>query len=99
MSTPPELSELQKSSDPRVAGIATVGWVAVSCLAICIPIAAILKGASPIAAGALPLVVILGAGLIAVRVWSSGEKLVNQRKTKPSKNASRNWKNDWATWR
>jgi hypothetical protein len=34
---------------------------------------------SPLAAGALSIALILGAGLMAMRIWSSGKRLVNQK--------------------
>lgn len=78
-SSPPSLPPDQSPEDPRVSGIATVGWITLAALAICIPLSAVLKSSSALAAGALPLVIILGAGLMAVRIWSSGERLVNQK--------------------
>ena len=68
-----------ESEDPRVAGIATVGWVSLAMLGISIPLVAQLKEVSVLLAGALPIVIMLGAGLMAVRVWSTGEKTVNRR--------------------
>ena len=68
----------EKNSDPRVAGIATVGWVTLSALALCIPLTASVGVFSGAAAMAIPLAVILGAGVMAVRIWSSGERTVNQ---------------------
>ena len=49
-----------------------MSWVTLSGLALCIPLSGILMRTSPLAAGAL----ILGAGLMAVRIWSSGERRV-----------------------
>lgn len=69
----------EQERDPRVAGISTVGWVTLSALGICIPLTAILGQYNGIAALALPLAVVAGAGVIAVRIWSSGEKTVNHR--------------------
>jgi Tfp pilus assembly protein PilN len=77
MGTPPDLSREQRTGDPRVSGIATVGWITLAGLALCVPLAALLK--SPLIAGALPLALILGSGLMAMRIWSSREKLVNQK--------------------
>ena len=72
MGSPPESPRNQSTRDPRTAGIATVSWVTLSGLALCIPLSGILMRTSPLAAGAL----ILGAGLMAVRIWSSGERRV-----------------------
>lgn len=79
MATPPEIPKNQSTGDPRVSGIATVGWIALAGLALCVPLSGVLMRASPLAAGLLPITIILGAGLMAVRIWSSGEKLVNQK--------------------
>ena len=79
MSTPPNLPSDEQESDPRVAGIVTVGWASLGALALCIPITGVLKESSALAAGLLPLAIILGAGMLAVRIWSSGEKLVNKQ--------------------
>lgn len=79
MGSPPEIPKNQNAGDPRISGIATVGWVTLAGLSLCIPLSAILMKSSPLAAGALPIAMIVGAGLMAVRIWSSGEKLVNQK--------------------
>ena len=81
MTTPQDQPSSDRKTDPRVAGISTLGWVTLSALALSIPIMGILKSASAVAAAALPLAIILGSGVLAVRIWSSGEKLVNRKET------------------
>jgi hypothetical protein len=79
MGSPSETPRNQSAGDPRTAGIATVGWITLSGLALCIPLSVILMRTSPLAAGALSIALILGAGLMAMRIWSSGKRLVNQK--------------------
>lgn len=78
-------SNPNETSDPRVSGIATVGWITLAGLGLCVPLSTILGRLSPLLAGAIPLTILVGAGLMAVRIWSSGEKLVNQRENEALK--------------
>ena len=83
MATEPNNSQQAETGDPRVSGIATVGWITLAALAICIPLIGVL-GRSAFSF-AIPLAVIVGSGLMAVRIWSSGEKLVNQKENEALK--------------
>ena len=78
-------NDQEQKTDPRVAGITTVGWVTLSALGICIPLTGILGSYNGIAALALPLAVVAGAGVLAIRIWSSGEKTVNNRENEKLK--------------
>lgn len=64
-------------SDPRVAGITAVGWGTFLFLGLCIPM--MFAVSNPLVAAALPLSLIVGAGLLSARIWSSGERHVNQK--------------------
>ncbi|MDA1001644.1 MAG: hypothetical protein O2807_14150 [bacterium] len=86
MSSERNQSNTNQTGDPRVSGIATVGWITLAGLALCVPLSAIIGRMSPLMAGAIPLALIVGAGLMAVRIWSSGEKLVNQKENEALKN-------------
>ena len=77
--------ESESESDPRVEGIATVGWVTLAALGISIPLSAIGGAFTGWLAAALPLTIILGAGIMSMRIWSSGEKLVNEKENEALK--------------
>ena len=79
MSDKADQDDDKKPGDPRVEGIATVGWVTLAALGICIPLSAIIGETAGWLTPILPLSIIFGAGIMAVRIWSSGEKQVNQK--------------------
>jgi hypothetical protein len=77
MGTNRKPSESEKPGDPRVEGIATIGWITLAALGICIPLTGIVGAFAGAAAALVPLSILVGAGLMAMRIWSSGEKQVH----------------------
>lgn len=67
----------ERKTDPRVAGITIVGGITLAGLGLCIPLMLLASGT--MIAAALPLAMIVGSGLLSARIWSSGERHVNEK--------------------
>ncbi len=61
--------ENARGNTRRVAGIAAVGATSLCMLGLSIPLAAILARYSIWMAGALPLAILIGAGIMTARIW------------------------------
>jgi hypothetical protein len=78
MAEKPNTTSDEKRGDPRVEGIATVGWITLAALGVCIPLTAVIGEFAGAMAVLFPLAVLLGSGIMAMRIWSSGERRVNE---------------------
>lgn len=78
MKSQPEDPGPKPAGDPRVDGLVTVGWVTLAALGISIPLTGIIAGYSGWMAPLLPFGILIGSGLMAMRIWSSGERQVNR---------------------